>query len=398
MSGSRSVNTRSKSFQSAVAEAVKEAVPQIIHEFQQLQQKETNNDSAATGSGTGRGIVQEATDNHANDLTGETHTLVDEDISIRGQIHRPQPVVPEPHARPPPEPVKRPFDNPYDWGVRLDASVTPKQRETILAHKYIDLKTLFKRDDRPTETKQYVKVQDNKFVLEDEVVVKGGDDIDAWTVQFSIYATVMVIEQPQEAYGLFHYLDYVRYLNTQGYDWQSYDTQYRKLHEDNPKLFPFYREYYSLAFKCEKRARTETETVPRPKPSYDYSQQQQYNNQQPRYRPRNRQPFRASSYRTAVPDDAPEDPYGYCWVFNRGQQCQGCEFPRGHTCWWCDGRHAGVRCSARPGQSTATHTTTTQSGTTSQQPGRGRGLGRRTVIPPGAASQSNNEGHSTHAS
>ncbi len=69
--------------------------------------------------------------------------------------------------------------------------------------------------------------------------------ITAW-LYFAVYSTVLCRSDPLQCVGLFHYMEHIRKLKDLGYDWMKYDISYRKLHADNPTLYPFSQDLIQL--------------------------------------------------------------------------------------------------------------------------------------------------------
>ena len=325
----------STELQTAVANAVRDAIPIIVAQLQQdtataatpyvlspadLTTPQQPIASCSTGPPTV--VTHEApidvpapaptysitpVQQHINNLTGEVGSMPS------GQVH-------------------------YDQGIPVDHHLPQTKRVDILNHQFVDLGTLLKKPTAGSQKTFSLQLRgDDTIVLQNEHLPSNHttNDIGWWLSQFTIYATVLCRAYPDMAVGLFHYMNHIRYLKRQGFDWVKYDQSFRHLHASGPQLYPFGTELVQLQLQCTppfQQTVNHTQTRgPLPRPKYDNASLEAKYARGPR-----ETPF----------------PPGTCWKYQRGSDCDsGCNWAHTHHCSDCKGNHPTVRCPGRGGSS-----------------------------------------------
>ncbi len=126
---------------------------------------------------------------------------------------------------------------------------------------------------------------------------------------------------------MFHYMDHVRSLKTQGYDCHKYDVTYRRLHVSDPILYPFAREMLSLQMKCTSAFQPRLPASNRPTDQTGI--------------------FQAESSWTIAGYNKQDIsfPVGTCWGFSMEMYVMGASGPT-HKCCYCQDAHPGSKCSS----------------------------------------------------
>ena len=141
----------------------------------------------------------------------------------------------------------------YDQGIPVDHHLPQTKWVAIMNHQFVDFGTLLKKTTSgPQKTFSLQLRGEDTIVLQNEYLPSDHttNDISMWLSQFSIYATVLCRAYPDMAVGLFHYMNHIRYLKRQGFDWVKYDQSFRHLHASGPLLYPFGRELVQLQLQC----------------------------------------------------------------------------------------------------------------------------------------------------
>ncbi len=382
MSGKKAtgVNTNTKAFKEAVAKAVKDATPGILDYYEQLKAKDTQKETAENSQEVAenleedssapppskrqkqdRVLVQENVEKHLRELRkqGEKDPQVSEkaiDIISDCVVVKDFEVAGAANSL---ESLERHVDE----GVRLDLDVTEKMEKDILSHKYIDFELLTKPSEKDTKTaNKMLEIKHHEksgwFFEEKDQSVENQYDINKWITQFSIYSAVMCKKQPQYAYGLFTYLDTIRSLHAAGDDWVYYDRRFRKLHASNMKMYPFHKQAFSVMLQAQ--SSREKTGIDRRKADrfkserydkydrYDkgerndrYGRNDRYD-RRPSYTQSSRNSYQPDNY---TPEGTPKYKKGYCWTYQRGEHCTGCNYPSSaHVCCWCRGKHPADSC------------------------------------------------------
>ena len=317
------IDVRSKAFQDIVDSAVKKQLDARQPPTQEEEEEEE---------------VDSSVMEHLHDLTGEKDSVVSE-VTFKTKSPKPPSHVSD-----------------VDKGMSLDYYVPSNVRSEILQHKYIDLSILSKKAPQKQNKNIPLAVDPitNQIVMNP---VSTGDqisNIEIWVTNFTIYATVIIREQPEQAIGLLHYLSHIRKLAATRHDWIQYDQSYRKLHESNPEQYYYGRNLMDLQMDCK--------LDPSQQSAFPNQQQQkgsrkrpfsqsQSQNQSFRGNQFSNQPFRGESAtggdfgkrKQAIPF-----PWGTCWTFQWARQCNGCDFPDTHKCCFCSQRHPGIQCESFP--------------------------------------------------
>jgi hypothetical protein len=322
----------------AVAEAVQAALPAIIMQIQEAVEPQsgpsydgnlTRGASAPHTLSDGQEQLQVQIQQHLNDLTGEKSGQ-NQNIDLC---------------------------NSYDQGVPVDHYISQAKRVSILAHQYVDFTTLIKKDNEASTKKFSLQIgSDDMLIIHNEQDNQGtaNRNIGLWTSQFLVYGTVLCREQPNQALGLFHYLDHIRSMNRLGYDWYKYDQSFRRLHANDPSIYPFSRDIVQLQMQCA--------------PSLAQLRQQNPNRGPASLpKPRNGGGKWDSKFSHNSWDTRPSSgwdrnksempfPKGTCWVYQRGLPCNGrCDWAHMHFCCYCKGDHPAVRCTSNRSEPTDTH-------------------------------------------
>ncbi len=349
----KAVNTNTKAFRQAVAEAVAQATPliaaQVLQQQQQPIPQNNNNDVEPevleVDNNNGDNTVEESVAQHIQDLRqrGEQRPeRANSEISFNYNANKnynnlnnnnmnssffPIAQSSQSHSN---DPFMPTFLEDIDMGTDLDQDVPPKLRQEIIMHKFVDFDSLYKPKLDGTKGGRHVqvKLQEQGFsVTEEPRETPKSSSLDVWLYQFSIYATVMIRSQPQHAVGLFHYLDHIRKLAKKGCDWAQYDKQFRKAHAANPRKYPFRRNMLSIELECSKLEK---------EPQENKFKKQDRRNASATYTGR--------GARSNYFPGGKKFPEGTCWKWNRGDFCSGCSYPDGHVCCWCKGVHRAVNC------------------------------------------------------
>ncbi len=158
-----------------------------------------------------------------------------------------------------------------------------------------------------------------------------------WLSQFSIYSTVLLRAKPDHTVGLFHYMEHIRILKSQGYERAKCDTSYRKLHATNRSHYPFDRDLVQLQiecslihFPCQLSIRLSQSFRPKPSSSSGKAPSSQY---------------KSNMYKSQKATHP--FPYGTCLAYQGSNACTiGCLRPDTHHFCYCSGNHPGIKCAS----------------------------------------------------
>ena len=288
--------------QEAVTSAVQAAIPSLLVQLKEAMTKSASPESDDIIDNT----VEQSVQDHLKNLTGEKNGPND--------LH-----------------------NTYDQGLPLDHDISQKLRANILVHQYVDFDQLVKKQKETNNKSFSLEIKNDKLVVNNDVenTDVSNKAIGLWLSQFAVYATVLCRDQPDQAVGLFHYMDHIRSLKFLGYDWVKYDTSFRKLHASNPHMYPFAVDCLQLQMKC---------TLP----VAQYNRQQQNSRSTAKATKTSSSQYPGSKH-TYLSE--PPFPFGTCWIFQRGNYCNGqCNWPNSHQCCFCSGDHPGQFCKSRNSQ------------------------------------------------
>ena len=337
--------------QQAVSSAVKDAIPMIIDHVNQAKENTSNLTDLSSGEidniqAQTPQIAQvqvrtfpEGASTQATAGNDVTQNIVDHIRELSGESGNAQ--------------VSSNWQNHFDQGVPVDHHVTPAKRLAILSHQYVDFNTLIKKDNETLKSFSLKLHNDDMVVVQNEsgTLENTSKSIGLWESQFLIYATVLCRKEPEQAVGLFHYLNHIRSMNRSGYDWYKYDQSFRRLHADNPLAYPFSRDVISLQMQClhnpsQNRQNQMRNNAAAAKTKSTYGQWGYKSNYNNNYnhgdKGNNNTPF----------------PKGTCWVYQRGMSCNGrCDWPTTHFCCYCKGDHPAVACPGGKSESENQHTT-----------------------------------------
>lgn len=297
----KSIDVNSKAFNDAVAKAVEAALAQREEHVDLAdEQQDTESDQEV--------ILGNAVHSQVQNITGEASATLPS-ASASYQM-----------------PTQNPIAGDIDQGIPVDCHLSSKQRLAIISHSFVEFPSLIKKQHSENKPKFLaVDTLTNKLLVQDQNEQSKSDtNVDTWVTQFTIYSTALCRAQPYQSVGLFHYMDHIRFLAANGYDWERYDITFRRLHESDPNRYPFTRDLVNLQLNCAPSNPLATPKPPQPKPARPPYKSNQYDRNQP--------PF----------------PFGTCWTYQFGKKCSGCDWPEEHKCCYCGGDHGGISCRKNP--------------------------------------------------
>ena len=284
----------------AIAAAVQAAIPTIVHQVHQLQANQTVSDGLPQTQSTETIPLSD----HITHLTGESDS---------------DPINPDDL-----------LDFDYDEGVPVDHHLTDRQRQMILSHQYIDFRSLIKKPKSVRKKTLSFNVDSNDNIVVEQDDGSASMSITAWLSAFTIYSTAYCRQYPKQSVGLFHYMDHIRQMKDNGFDWLKYDESFRKIRSSNVAKYPFHKDLVQLQMKCTQ--------IPQPNA-------QSFGNKTNRPSQPSSKSSRAPGQSTPTP---PPYPYGTCWMYQNGAHCDGnCRWPDTHQCCYCFGKHPAVRCNQK---------------------------------------------------
>ena len=255
----------------------------------------------------------------------------------QGQGAPPMPAVNQPAGYQ--QPQGMPINSLAFHAAPLDVSVDDRTRDRIVRGHYIDFLSLIRHDT--SESVVVMRLDDeghpqNQSMMVPQRKPKPTITYSQWQKAFYVFATVWCQAYPHDFAHLLKYAETIRELVYSRAKWHYYDEQFRRSRERS--FWPWQSLQMELwgkamtLFRIDDQLGEEQPSTPRyePRPNRD----------------RGRSYFRASGGRQAQPSNQ-DIPAGYCWAFNRGEQCRdNCRYT--HKCHRCDGPHRGCFCPRGP--------------------------------------------------
>lgn len=205
----------------------------------------------------------------------------------------------------------------HSVGLSLDACISDKIRTRIINNEFFDFGTLITNDLQKDE-KYHFSIVNGKDIqpslcLEPATKTKRIANIESWMSAFRIFVSVYTRRYPLEAPALMKYGELINDLASRGQNWRFYDENFRFMRQGQPESYP----WGTIQWELWLRSQVNTKVTQH-----------------------------STSLTSSSWVKKPAIPKGYCFRFQKGQECAGCEFK--HLCFKCERNHGGYRCNFRP--------------------------------------------------
>ena len=201
---------------------------------------------------------------------------------------------------------------PVDLGMfsLIHPNLNPKLRARILNREFVDLSEVFYADSNISETTTIQKFHNSTVKSVHKAAKKEITNIMIWTRAFQIYADVYTSKYPQEAPQMFRYMTIIQTIAHQNAPWLNYDSKFRQLKATtNLAWGSIHTETY---FHC---------TIMKPS-----------------FRPSNSTPAKVPIFILQR--------RGYCWDYQKFNNCYKQQCERFHKCSNCElFSHGANRCT-----------------------------------------------------
>ena len=186
----------------------------------------------------------------------------------------------------------------------IHAQISSRLRQKIWAGDFIDFALLLNKDEREVRLGTFDTGEDIPQLVWRQSKPKQLS-LTEWTDAFHIFMSILIVKEPQEAANLLKYHNLIRSIAQENGDWRFYDDSFRRMKCAEQLAWD---EVDNIALNF---ATSRGSVKKRDNPSGGQTSGGQQNS--------GRQPFRAKRKR-------PEMLKGYCFMFNRGQDCPGCNY------------------------------------------------------------------------
>lgn len=196
----------------------------------------------------------------------------------------------------------------------IHAPLDQSMKKKILSREYVDFSSLYFSNSHVNETTMIQKTQHMTTKTVHKNTTKQITSILTWCRAFQMYADIYCLKYPEEASQMFRYMSLVQNLAKHTTNWQLYDEKFRRLRAISP--LPWGAIHTETFLYC---------TISQPSPSSSGN-----------FRPKHAAPTRFPKHIMQRP--------GYCWDFQKHNNCfrQRCTVL--HQCANCEGGHGAQRC------------------------------------------------------
>ena len=231
----------------------------------------------------------------------------------------------------------RPSQMFHSVGLSLDAAIPDKVKTKIINNEYFDFGTLIanhlKTDDKFQLSITNGRGNQPSLCLEPSSKTKRIATIESWMSAFRIFVAVYAQTYPGEAPALMKYGDLIQDLASRGHDWRFYDENFRFMRQREPGAYPWGTIQWELWLRSQVNVKVSQPNLSSPLPKGVRN---------------------------------PAIPKGYCYRFQRGRECSGCDYK--HVCFKCERNHGGLQCNFRPPTGTTQVAGQSKSKSTNQVP------------------------------